>query len=295
MMNAVPISDAAAGAFSARVADVLRVRLGLAPPVEAPVVHLLERPGKALRPELAFAVAEACGHDPEADGVFAVAAAVELVHLASLIHDDLVDGASERRGAVAVHRLYDPTTAVLAGDYMLGAAFALLAADAGEATIRRLGPAVHALAEAELLEVRARGAAPDFALSRRIAVGKTGALFGWAAAGAALESRDWAGESAWAEWGETIGLWFQLADDLGDALAIADGKDVGLDAATETPTMLAALIHAAPDGRRVVAEMQAWAARIGRPPGRGPRLDAFVAAILDRGRERLDLWSAARP
>lgn len=290
MMNTLPISDAAAGAFSARVADVLRVRLGLAPPVEAPVVHLLERPGKALRPELAFAVAEACGHDPEADGVFAVATAVELVHLASLIHDDLVDGASERRGATAVHRLYDPTTAVLAGDYMLGAAFALLAADATEATIRRLGPAVHALAEAELLEVRARGSAPDFALSRRIAVGKTGALFGWAAAGAALESRDWAGESAWAGWGEAIGLWFQLADDLGDALEIAEGKDISLDVANETPTMLAALLAEAPTGQRVVAEMNGWAARIARPPARGPRLDIFVEGILERGRTRLSVW-----
>lgn len=277
-------------AFSRRVADTLRTRLGLAEPVEAPVVHLLGRPGKSLRPDLAFAVAEACGADPEGRGVFAVAAAVELVHLASLIHDDLVDGAGERRGAIAVHRLYDPTTAVLAGDYMLGAAFALLAADAGEPTIRRLGPAVHALAEAELLEVRARGAAPDFALSRRIALGKTGALFGWAAAGAALESRDWAGESAWAEWGETIGLWFQLADDLGDALAIAEGKDLGLDAATGTPTMLAALMAQAPDGRRVLAEMNAWAARIARPPARGPRLDALVGAIVERGRERLTLW-----
>jgi geranylgeranyl pyrophosphate synthase len=277
-------------AFSARVADTLRTRLGLAAPVEAPVVHLLDRPGKALRPELAFAVAEACGSDPAGKGVFSVAAAVELVHLASLIHDDLVDGATERRGATAVHRLYDPTMAVLAGDYMLGAAFALLAADACEATIRRLGPAVHALAEAELLEVRARGSAPDFALSRRIAVGKTGALFGWAAAGAALESRDWAGEFAWAEWGETIGLWFQLADDLGDTLAIADGKDLGLDAATETPTMLAALMAQAPDGRRVVGEMQAWAARIARPPARGPRLNALVDGIHERGHERLDLW-----
>lgn len=290
---AVPVEDQPV-VFSARVADTLRVRLGLAAPVEAPVVHLLDRPGKALRPELAFAVAEACGVDPSDKGVFSVAAAVELVHLASLIHDDLVDGATERRGAVAVHRLYDPTTAVLAGDYMLGAAFALLAADASEATIRRLGPAVHALAEAELLEVRARGSAPDFALSRRIAVGKTGALFGWAAAGAALESRDWAGGFAWAEWGETVGLWFQLADDLGDALEIAEGKDLGLDAATETPTMLSALMAQASDGRRVTGEMQGWAARIARPPARGPRLDALVSGIIERGQKRLDAWQKSR-
>lgn len=275
--------------FAQAVAGVLRERLGLAPPVEAPVVHLLHQPGKALRPQMAFAVAEACGGRGDSDaGLFAVAAAVELVHLASLIHDDLVDGAHQRRGAITLHQRYDPKIAVLSGDYMLGAAYALLSVDAAESTLRRLGPAVHALAEAELLEVQARGQAVDYATCRRIAAGKTGALFGWAAAGAAIEAGEWSGEVAWQQWGETVGLLFQMADDLGDRLALAAGKDLGLDAETGTPTMAEALLAEDPSGARLFVVCETWLADLARPPALGPRLESLIEQLRRHATERLD-------
>ncbi len=272
-------------AFSERLVQVLRDRFELDTPVAEPILYLLEHPGKGLRPELAYAVADACGGGRE-NGIFSIAMAGELLHLASLIHDDLVDGAQYRRGLIAVHHEFDPRTAVLAGDYMLGAAYALLSDDASEATLRKLGPAVHALAEAELLEIRARGQLDDVELSRRIALGKTGSLFGWIATGAAVECGEWAGENAWHSWGLDLGVLFQLADDMGDHLHIDEGKDVGLDAVTETPTLLTALLRQDPNGGALRMEVAKLLESIRRPPASGPRLQTFFEVVTTRAEER---------
>lgn len=277
--------------FNATLADTLRTRFGLRSPVADPVLHLLANPGKGLRPELAYAVADACGH-PDEPRIFAVAAAAELLHLAALVHDDLVDEASLRRGTESLHIRFDAKTAVLVGDYMVGAAYGLLAADVSEATLRRVGPAMRVLAEAELLEFRSRGAEPDLALAQQISVGKAGSLFAWVATAAAIECREWAGENAWQAWGLQLGLLYQLADDLGDHLNIREGKDTGRDAATETPTLLRALLRLDPEGRRVVQEVTELARIVRRPPATGRRLEAFVEFVAGRAETRARMLRA---
>lgn len=265
---------------------MLTERFALRSPVAEPVLHLLAHPGKNLRPQLAYAVAEACGHAEEPK-IFVVAAAAELLHLAALVHDDLVDEAQERRGAQSVHRHFDAKTAVLVGDYLVGAAYDLLARDASEATLRRLGPAMRVLAEAELLEFRSRGAAPNLNLASQIALGKAGSLFAWVATAAAIECREWAGENAWQAWGLQLGMLYQLADDLGDYLDIPEGKDTGRDAATQTPTLLRALLEADAGGSRVADEVRRLAGLVRRPPALGRRLAVFIDYVAGRSEARV--------
>ncbi len=179
-------------------------------------------PGKRLRPALAVAAAEAIG----GDGAVALpaAAALEMIHAYTLVHDDLpaMDDDDERRGRPTVHRRFDEATAILAGDGLLTLGFGALAdlgaraADAVAVLARRAGP--------ELLGGQARDlalAAAPRALSlgelEQIHEGKTGALFsaatelGAIAAGASVSER-----AALARYGMAIGIAFQHADDRDD-------------------------------------------------------------------------------
>lgn len=282
----------AATSFAEVIALNLHSRFQLASPVEEPILHLLQHPGKELRPGLAFAVAEALGGAPPR-AVTAVAAAAEIVHLASMIHDDLVDGAATRRGVGAVHVAFDPRTAVLAGDYLLAAAYTWLTEDATEASLRALGPALLALAKAEIHEYRLRGSRPPLQTARRIASGKTGALFGWIAQAVCLEAgKD--GAERWRSWGERLGLLFQLADDLGDRLGVAEGKDVGLDDASGIPTLLDALLARDGDGETLAEEMGALRREVASPPRGGDRLDELVRQVSERAQQRLEAWRVRR-
>jgi geranylgeranyl pyrophosphate synthase len=114
--------------------------------LHAAMRHLLFPGGKRLRPALAFAAAEAVGAPPER--ALPIAAAVELVHTYSLVHDDLpcMDDDVERRGKPTVHVAFDEATAVLAGDALLAAAFETLAAGAPGIPAAALVRAVHDLA-----------------------------------------------------------------------------------------------------------------------------------------------------
>jgi geranylgeranyl diphosphate synthase type II len=195
--------------------------------------------GARIRPRLCLAVAAACGGaDPGlVDGA---AAAVELVHCASLVHDDLpcFDNASTRRGEPTVHRAYGEPLAVLAGDALIVAAFES-AARAGAAAPERLG---------RLIEVIARGVASPHGIvagqawesEPHIPVityrrAKTAALFEAAAAAGAVAAG--ADPAAWRTFGERIGEAYQVADDIqdvaGDAAAL--GKPTGRDALLGRP------------------------------------------------------------
>ncbi|MFQ5697825.1 MAG: polyprenyl synthetase family protein [Myxococcota bacterium] len=188
--------------------------------------------GKRLRPALAFAGAQACGADPEC--ALPVAAAVELVHAYSLVHDDLpaMDDDTLRRGRPTVHVRFDEATAILTGDALLTEAFAVLGR---EPEVRELVSALaHAAGSRELVGGQADDL--DFALEGADAesiVGihrrKTAALFRFAVVGggraaggdaAALEALD--------RFGLEYGLAFQLADDLDDASEAAGGACTAL-------------------------------------------------------------------
>lgn len=180
-------------------------------------------PGKRLRPALVVAACEACGG--AADDALAPAAAVELLHAYTLVHDDLpaMDDDEERRGRATVHIEFDEATAILSGDALLTFAFGALAdlgprAAAAVAVLARRAGALELLAgQARDLALQRLDAQPSFAELEGLHAGKTGALFsaaaelGAIAAGAGTETR-----GALARYGMCVGVAFQHADDRDD-------------------------------------------------------------------------------
>ena len=188
-------------------------------------------PGKRIRPALVLAACEAAGGRRAA--ALAPAAAVEMLHCYTLVHDDLpaMDDDDQRRGRPTVHRAFDEATAILAGDGLLTAAFAALAeleADAAAAVAVLSARSAEVLAgqALDLAAAGAGGAAPaTLAELERIHRAKTGALFAGAAELGAISARtDEARRAALAAYGMAIGTAFQYADDLddGDFPALAD-------------------------------------------------------------------------
>ncbi|MEB2344825.1 MAG: polyprenyl synthetase family protein [Deltaproteobacteria bacterium] len=197
-----------------------------APPrgLHAAMRHLVFPGGKRLRPALAFAAAEAVGGQPE--HALPLAAAVELVHTYSLVHDDLpcMDDDDERRGRPTVHVAYGEATAVLAGDALLAAAFETLAQAPGDAarTVAALRELAHAAGAAQLVGGQADDldfdpARVDEAWVDSVHRRKTAALFAAAVGGGARLAG--AGEpelERLRRFALATGVAFQIADDVLD-------------------------------------------------------------------------------
>lgn len=217
-----------------------------APPLIAQAVRHAVFPGGArVRPRLCLAVAEACGDDEPAV-TDAALTAIELLHCASLVHDDMpcFDDATLRRGKPSVHSLFGEATALLAGDALIVLAFETVALDAVQAPARmaqiiaavaRAVGMPHGIVAGQAWEAED---AIDLEVYHRA---KTGALFvGAAMAGALAAGAD---PHPWRDFGERLGAAYQMADDLRDALADAAeiGKPVGQDAAHQRPNAVARL------------------------------------------------------
>ncbi|MBL8048495.1 MAG: polyprenyl synthetase family protein [Chthonomonas sp.] len=179
--------------------------------------HTLTSGGKRLRPALVLTSARAAGAISVERAVL-LSAVLEMVHMATLIHDDVIDNADLRRGRPTAARVFGNTPAILSGDVLLARSMALLAEDGDLDIIRLVSQAVIDLAEGEAREVEVRG---DFELTRddhmEILRLKTAVLvqlcceLGAMSAGADLPTR-----TALATYGHHIGLAFQIADDLLD-------------------------------------------------------------------------------
>jgi geranylgeranyl pyrophosphate synthase len=187
--------------------------------------------GKRLRPLLVFLAAVPDRTPPYAAGV-----SVELVHMATLVHDDLIDRAGYRRGRVSAWTRYGPGAARAAGDYLFARAFAELAATGDARAVSTLASACLSLARGEALQ-RAQAHDPDTTIEsyfERCAL-KTGKLF----EAACLLG---AGEDATpelAQFGLSLGIAFQIADDILDCTgdAVDTGKIAGTDLREGTPTL----------------------------------------------------------
>jgi geranylgeranyl pyrophosphate synthase len=206
-----------------RLARAVAARPGLAAEVAN---EALGAGGKRLRPLLCFLTAH--GEPPIAAGV-----AVELVHLATLVHDDLVDGARLRRGLPAAWSVYGPDAALATGDYLFARAFAELVPDGDEA-VATLANASLCLARGEALQ-RRQTHDPDTSIEAyidRVAL-KTGRLI---EAACLLGS---GGERRLGEYGMNLGIAFQIADDILDCAGQTQetGKIPGTDLREGTPTM----------------------------------------------------------
>ena len=181
--------------------------------------------GKRLRPTLAF-----LSSPPGADAPVRAGAAVELVHMATLVHDDLVDGATVRRGRTAAWKEHGETGAKAAGDFLFARAFAVLAEEDDAARIAVLAAAALALARGEAMQ-RLQRHDPDTRIEdylQRCAL-KTGALF---------EAACVLGGGS-GEFGLLLGVAFQIADDILDCEGetIETGKVPGTDLRDGTPTL----------------------------------------------------------
>lgn len=228
-----------------RVEEALR-RLaadpGRSPAVEAAVESSLFAPAKRLRPILALMVADVLRGD--AGSVLPAACALEMVHTASLILDDLpsMDDAKSRRGRPACHVAHGEATAILAAFALLNRAYQVLAEGwpGGPAAEARAGLAgelaravgLEGMIAGQAADLAATGRVLDFATLEFIHSHKTGALFMASAAVGAAAARATAAErAALVAYAKNLGLAFQIVDDLIDAAggAFDPGKDVGKD------------------------------------------------------------------
>lgn len=180
--------------------------------------HTLLAGGKRLRPALVAVSALASGGQADRSRLVRLGACLEMVHMATLIHDDVIDEAKTRRGVPTAASLHGNTSAILGGDVLLAKAMHLLALDGDIEVIRTVSEAVVDLAEGEVWELEVRGLPNlDEETHRRILDKKTGSLISCAcrigalAAGAPPET-----VAALGDYGSHLGLAFQFTDDLLD-------------------------------------------------------------------------------
>ena len=221
-------------------ASLAKIARDAAPRLREAMAYSLLAGGKRLRPVLVHASCAALGRSPsEAELDFA--AALEMVHTYSLIHDDLpaMDDDDLRRGRPTSHKVFGEALAILAGDALLTDAFSLLAAGEGEpahrlALVALLGQAAggHGMVSGQVLDVA--GESQTLAELEQVHARKTGALIRAACRGPALAPGQ-APEvlAALTAYGEKLGVAFQIADDVLDATGTAAqlGKQAGKDAA----------------------------------------------------------------
>ena len=215
--------------------------------------HGLLNGGKRLRPFLV--VQSAALFDVEAEQAMQTACALECLHSYSLVHDDLpaMDNDDLRRGKPTVHKAYDEATAILAGDALLTLSFDLLSDPACHPDPQIRAELTNRLARAsglggmiggQMLDLAAESGDPDEAEIRLLQRMKTGALIKFACvAGGVLGQADDEEMARLERYGETIGLAFQLADDLLDITSDAEtmGKAVGKDAGRGKGTLVGIL------------------------------------------------------
>jgi octaprenyl-diphosphate synthase len=193
--------------------------------------HLVDAGGKRLRPILTLAAAHACGGTSEA--AVKLATAVEFIHTATLLHDDVVDGSALRRGKQAANLIWGDKASVLVGDFLFARAFALMVETGSLRILDILAQASSTIAEGEVLQLAYtnRGEA-DRTQYRQVIEAKTAALFCAACeAGALTATKDETAIEAMAVFGKELGLAFQLVDDALDYGGAAEtlGKNVGDD------------------------------------------------------------------
>jgi octaprenyl-diphosphate synthase len=238
------------------------------------VAHVLHTKGKLVRPALVCLSAQACGGGSAAR--MDVAGAVELIHVASLIHDDVIDAAAVRRGQASVNAIWGNQVAVLLGDYLFSKAFHMLARLHSADLAAAVAGATVKMSQAEIKQIK-HGNTPhtDEAIYFDIIEGKTAQLFSAACRCGALTAGAREREAAaLSEFGLEWGMAFQITDDALDLTATPDqvGKPIGSDIQTgkvTLPIIFALATAPAPDRRRL-RDLIDGAGLSDSGPGEGP-------------------------
>lgn len=215
------------------VNQLIRTRMASehAPRIPEVTAHLVEAGGKRLRPMLTLAAARMCGY--EGPYHISLAATVEFIHTATLLHDDVVDESAQRRGKPTANLLWDNKSSVLVGDYLFARSFQLMTETGSLRVLEILSNASATIAEGEVLQLTASqdlGTTEEVYL--KVVRGKTAALFSAAMeVGGVIAQAPEALVRALYDFGDALGVAFQIVDDLldfqGDVGAI--GKNVGDD------------------------------------------------------------------
>jgi len=202
-----------------------------APRIPQVTAHLVEAGGKRLRPMLTLAAAEICGYK----GPYHVhlAATVEFIHTATLLHDDVVDESGQRRGRPTANLLWDNKSSVLVGDYLFSRSFQLMVETGSLQVLDILANASATIAEGEVLQLTAaQDLATDESIYLQIVRGKTAALFSAATkVGGVIADAPEGHIKALYDYGDALGIAFQIVDDLLDYSGdtAATGKNIGDD------------------------------------------------------------------
>jgi octaprenyl-diphosphate synthase len=197
--------------------------------------HIVAAGGKRLRPLLTLAAARLCGY-PGAEGGSRhvdLAACVEFIHTATLLHDDVVDESQLRRGLASANAVFGNKASVLVGDFLFARSFQLMVEDGSLRVLAILSQAAATIAEGEVLQlVTQNDLTTTEARYLEVIQGKTAALFAAACKiGAVVAGRPEREEVALAEYGMKLGIAFQLVDDALDYVAdqATLGKTIGDD------------------------------------------------------------------
>ena len=230
-----PSLDALSGLVAA---DLARVNELVLARMQSPVAlipqlagHIIAAGGKRLRPMLTLATARLCGYRGERH--LALAAAVEFIHTATLLHDDVVDTSNLRRGLATANAVWGNKPSVLVGDFLFSRAFQLMVEDGSIKVLDILSRAAATIAEGEVMQlVTSNDIATTEAQYLEVINAKTAALFAAASRiGAVLGERKESEEKALDFYGRNLGIAFQLVDDMLDysARQAELGKAVGDD------------------------------------------------------------------
>lgn len=241
--------------------------------------YLVESGGKRIRPLVVLLCAKACGVQ-NTDHI-TMAAIIEFIHTATLLHDDVVDESKLRRGRPTANRIWDNSSAILVGDFLYSRAFQMMVSLNNMAAMRILADTTNTIAEGEVLQLAHRFQ-PDISEARYLKVIelKTAKLFQAAAQlGAVMSKQPTTIEKTLANYGLHLGTAFQLIDDILDYRADSQawGKNIGTDLAEGKATLplIYALKKSAPD--------QAAQIRQAITTGNIGNLEIIQAAIANTG------------
>ncbi|HTT08669.1 MAG TPA: polyprenyl synthetase family protein [Gammaproteobacteria bacterium] len=241
--------------------------------------HIINSGGKRLRPAIALLAARACGY--RGSQHVTLAAIVEFIHTATLLHDDVVDASELRRGRQTANHLWGNSASVLVGDFLYSRAFQMMVGVNDMRVMSVLADATNTIAAGEVMQLANRRN-PDTTREQYFAVitAKTAKLFEAAAQlGAVLTGRGMGVEAALAAYGRHVGIAYQLIDDVLDYSGSPEvcGKNVGDDLAEGKPTLplLHALWHSKP--------AQAQTLRTAIKQGGRENIAAITAAIESTG------------
>ena len=252
-----------------------------APRIPEVTAHLIEAGGKRVRPLLTVAAARLLGYGGTHHQL--LAATVEFIHTATLLHDDVVDESRQRRGRPTANLLWDNKSSVLVGDYLFARSFQLMTETGSMRVLGILADASATIAEGEVLQLTAaQDLATTEAVYLQIVRGKTAALFSAATeVGGEIAGGTAQQVQALHDYGDALGIAFQIADDILDysGATAAIGKNVGDDFRERKLTLPVIRAVAAADAE----ERAFWQRTIERGEQREGDLDRALSIMAHHG------------